>query len=70
VNLGVMYANGRGVAKDEVRAFAWFDVAANASNLDATRNRGALAESLTPEQRAAALTLSSELMAKVKRRPE
>lgn len=37
--LGMMYAQGEGVAKDEIEALVWFTLAARAGDPDAARNR-------------------------------
>jgi hypothetical protein len=37
--LGMMYAQGEGVARDEVEALVWFTLAARAGDADAARNR-------------------------------
>ena len=39
-NLGMMYGNGRGVAKDEVEAVKWYRKAADQGHADAQNNLG------------------------------
>jgi TPR repeat protein len=41
-NLGVMYADGRGVPKDDVLAVKWYRLAAEQGNPDAQNNLGAM----------------------------
>jgi hypothetical protein len=48
-NLGCGYANGQGVGKDIVEAYAWFSMAAKADS-DATERRNLLRKELTPKQ--------------------
>lgn len=54
VNLGVMYAKGRGVRQDFARAYMWFNLAAAASSGDsrntATKKRDRIAAKMTAEQ--------------------
>ena len=44
-NLGCCYANGQGVAKDKVEAYAWFSMAAKADS-DAAESRDLLTEGI------------------------
>ena len=57
-NLGVLYAQGKGVAPDMAEAYFWFALAAaapaGAGQGNAAANRDALADGLTPDQIAAA----------------
>ena len=48
-NLGCGYANGQGVARDKVEAYAWFSMAAKA-DADAAERRNLLRKELTPKQ--------------------
>jgi TPR repeat protein len=48
-NLGYCYANGQGVGKDKVEAYAWFSMAAKADS-DAAKSRDLLRKELTPQQ--------------------
>ena len=54
VDLGVMYAEGRGVRQDFVRAHMWLNLAAAALSGDprdtATKNRDRIASKMTAEQ--------------------
>ena len=44
-----MYANGRGVPQNNVRAYMWWSVAAAQGNENARANRDRIADELTPE---------------------
>ena len=55
-NLGVLYAEGRGVAQDQVEAQKWFILAGDAG----TRNRKIFDGILTPEQNAEAAKRAKE----------
>jgi TPR repeat protein len=57
-NLGAMYANGRGVPKDMVNAYAWLNVASANGNEIASERRDGNARFMTPEQIAEAQKLS------------
>ena len=59
-NLGVAYANGEGVPKDEVNAYAWHNVSSANGDEDASVERDRIAESMTPAQIAEAQELSRE----------
>lgn len=59
-NLGAMYTNGFGVAKDDVLAYAWFNIAATIGNTkNAPVYRDKLETVMPPEQVAEARRLSS-----------
>ena len=60
--LGLMYAIGHGVPKDDVQAYAWFNVSGAAEHQQARTNRARLAEGMTPAQIAEAQTLSRHLV--------
>ncbi len=49
-NLGVMYADGRGVTQDIVSAHLWFYMAARAGNGAAVKHRDLAAAQMTPIQ--------------------
>jgi hypothetical protein len=59
LELGRLYRDGVGVEKDLVRAYVWFNRASAARNLDAVREREAIARVLTPEELKAAQNQSS-----------
>jgi len=48
-NLGVLYANGQGIAQDIIKAYIWFNLAAAQGMHVAFKNREVLAEQMTPE---------------------
>ena len=62
--LGVIYVDGEGVAKNAVKAYAWFSLAAGQGVEDAAKKRDSIA--VTPEQRRQAEDLVSELELQVK----
>jgi TPR repeat protein len=67
-NLGEMYENGEGVPKDNVQAYAWFNIAAanvqnSAVDLGGMQRENITAE-MTPEQIAKAQELSTEMLKK------
>ena len=47
-NLGVMYANGQGVPRDDVRAHMWFDLAAAQGHETGAENLVRLAYGMSP----------------------
>ena len=63
-NLGVMYALGQGVPRDNVQAYMWFDLSARFSEgVERDRmvqNRDVIASYLTPAQLAEAQRLARE----------
>jgi uncharacterized protein len=64
-NLGLAYANGRGVSQDYIEAYKWFNgAAAIASHKDvrerAMKHQDAVAKKMTPEQIAEAQKRASE----------
>ena len=60
LELGRLYRDGVGVEKDLVKAYVWFNRASAARNLDAVREREAIARILTPEELKRAQRLSLE----------
>jgi len=48
--IGVMYHRGQGVARNSVRAFAWFSLAAAHGDRDAQAKLQAVSKTLTPEE--------------------
>jgi uncharacterized protein len=48
--LGAIYAEGRGVPRDYVRAYAWFSMAMMAGDQRAQANRDIAAGNMTPAQ--------------------
>ena len=63
--LGFMYANGEGVPEDDVRAYAWINLAAVQGNEYAERSRAMLRQRMTPAQIAEAQALSRRLAARI-----
>jgi TPR repeat protein len=62
--LGVMYANGMGVAGSSVRAHLWFNLAARRGNAAAAKNLEIIAGRMTSQQIDKALGLAAEWQAK------
>jgi len=62
-NLGAMYYNGQGVAKDYVRALMWWNVAAARGYADAARNRDTFSKRMTPQQIAQAREMAQRCVA-------
>ena len=61
-NLGVMYANGEGVPKDFVEAYAWLNISAS-MGLEVTRkNRDIIDNKMTTAQKRQAQERTKELM--------
>ncbi len=50
LEMGRLYRDGVGVEKDLIKAYVWFNRAAAARNLDAVREREAIARVLKPEE--------------------
>lgn len=63
-NLGMLYAQGQGVPKDYVRAYAWFNVSAAQEDLTAQGNRNTAAEKMAPSKLEEAQKLSREYFEK------
>jgi TPR repeat protein len=66
-NVGIMYAHGQGVPRDDVQALKWLDLASSHSGASekatrerAVRNRDKLAARMTPAQIAEAQKLARE----------
>ena len=64
-SLGVMYANGKGVPKDYVEAYAWWSVAATNGHEDAKERLPKAKAKLTPEGLAEGQKLAIELFEKL-----
>ena len=60
IHFGVLYAEGRGVPRDYVRAYAWFSLAMLASDPRAEVNRTSAVRSMTPAEIAAAEKLAQK----------
>jgi TPR repeat protein len=63
-NLGLLYANGRGVTHDYVRAHMWWDIAASLKYEDAVAYRAKIEKLMTPEDLSKARELARECVAK------
>ena len=63
-NLGWMYANGLGVAKDEVEAYKWWLLAGAQGNENAKKKIPLIEQNLTPSQRAEGQKLAREFKKK------
>jgi TPR repeat protein len=59
-SLGVMYANGQGVAQDYVRAHMWLNLSGASGDALGTTNRDIIAARMTPQQIAEAQTMARE----------
>ena len=60
-NLGLMYFKGEGVPEDDVKAYAWMNLAAAQGDEDAVKVKDALKKRMPPGQVAEAQKLASEL---------
>ena len=58
--LGVQYALGEGVPKDDVEAYKWLNLSAASGFKGASASREEIAESMNPDQIAEAQKLSRE----------
>ena len=67
--MGVGYANGFGVPKDWVQAYAWYALAVHNGYPDAESCRVRMGEKLTPSERAAAEALLKEWQTAFKPQP-
>jgi hypothetical protein len=63
-NLGVMYAQGRGVQKNYTLAHMWFNLAAKQGDQDAVKNQNLIAQLMTPAQISEAQKLAREWKSK------
>ena len=61
--LATMYLHGRGVARDLVRAFAWYDNAASGGQVNAGKARDAVGLQMSPDQIEQAKALAAEFRA-------
>jgi len=59
-NLGMMYANGRGVPQDYVQAHMWLNLASAGGNEIGRKNRDMVAAKMTPAQIAQAQQLARD----------
>ena len=63
-NLGVMYANGKGVEQNFVTGYALWNIAATNGHQNAKKGLSQLAKIMTPDQIAEAQKLSCEMVKK------
>ncbi len=61
LSIGLMHMNGEGTRKDPVKAYAWFDLAAERDYPDFVATRDSLKKELTPQQLAEAQKLREKL---------
>jgi TPR repeat protein len=57
-NLGAMYENGQGTARDYVRAHMWYNLSSVQGDQQALKNRDTVAKRMTPAQIAEAQELA------------
>ena len=62
--VGMMYARGHGVPKDDVEAYKWWLLAGAQGGEEARRGIDAIEKLLTPEQRAEGQRMAREFKAK------
>ena len=62
--LGFMYANGKGVPQDYIRAHMWWNLAASSGNKDAVLGRDAVSKRMTSSQLEKAQDLARECVRK------
>ena len=67
-NLGLMYANGRGVPQDYVEAHKWLNLAATQGIKPAFENRNLVAKEMTPADVSLAQELAREWRAAYQKR--
>jgi TPR repeat protein len=65
--LGLCYANGKGVPKDELAALVWFEVSAASGNASAVESRDLLERQLGPKITLEAKQHSKELLMQIER---
>ena len=68
--LGIMYDNGKGVPEDDVRAYAWCNLAAVQGYEPAVKARDSLRERMTPKQIASAQELSNTFSQRVREKAD
>lgn len=60
INLGVMYANGKGVPENDIAGYMWFNLAASQGHAKGPQNKKILKGIMTPEQIAEANALTQK----------
>jgi len=63
-NLGVMYANGRGVLQDNVYAHMWWNIAATSGDKNASKNRDIVAKEMSSSDMSEAQKLARQCVKK------
>ncbi len=63
-----MYADGRGVIKDPVQAYVWFNVAGASGDETARKGLSLVEEEMIPEQKAQATKQARELFERLPRK--
>ena len=63
-NLGLMYANGKGVPQDYVQAHMWFNLAAAQGDESGRENRDKVVELMTPADISKAQAMAREWLEK------
>ena len=66
-NLGGMYEKGEGVPKNDVKAYAWYSVAAVSGDDDYRKNRDRIKDRLTPSQLEKGQVLATEYHERIER---
>ena len=61
-NLGVLYFEGQGVARDYVRSHMWSSIAADGGDKDSVKNRNIAASKMTAQQIEQAQRMARECM--------
>ncbi len=60
--LGVMYENGHGIAQDTDKAYMWYNIAGYGGNELGARNRQALAQGMSTDQKAKLQQMSNQCL--------
>lgn len=63
--LGILYAEGRGITRDYVQSYFWFNTAAELGDESAAKSRGIVAKNMSPSQIVEAKRLTHEWLGKV-----
>jgi TPR repeat protein len=67
-NLGAMYEMGRGVAGDDVAAYAWYSAAAASGHNNARKNCDRIKPKLTPTQLEKGQAMAREIFEGIEKR--
>ena len=63
-NLGIMYAQGKGVTQDYASAYMWYNLASSAGDAGGTKLRDSIAKKMTPQQIEKAKDMARECQAR------